>query len=69
MHLFRLQLVPDSDPVQSYQSGSRRRLPCRGHPYYTDGDMSIIRSEEKEAIKIGLNESTAQGKVRILSSC
>jgi len=31
--------------------------------------MSIILNEEKEAIKIGLNESTTQGKVRILSSC
>ena len=57
------------DSVQSYQVGSRRRFPCRGRPYYTDGDMSIILNEEKEAIKIGLNESTTQGKVRILSSC
>jgi len=46
----------------SVQFAQRCRLPCRGHPYYTDGRMSIILSEEKEAIKIGLNGIDYPGK-------
>jgi hypothetical protein len=54
--------VPDSDPVQSYQSGSRCRFPCQGHSHDTDEDMSIILSEEREAIKIGFNGMDYPGK-------
>jgi hypothetical protein len=56
----------------SGQLAQCRRLPCQGRPYYTDGAMSIILNEEKEAIKIGLNGIDDPGKrqdFKILSKC
>ena len=54
--------VAASAPIQSYQADFRRRLFCPRHPYDTDGDMSIILNEEKEAIKIGANGTDYPGK-------